>query len=434
MLKIYNTMSKKIEDFIPLHGKNVGIYVCGPTVYNHIHIGNARPVVFFDMVKDYLIYLGYNVSFASNITDIDDKIINTAKNENRSEKEVSRHYAELFFNITSQLGVIKPNLTPYATDYLPEMIDTIKQLIEKGFAYVVESGIYFRVKKAIEYGKLSNQKIDELRSAVRVSLESDKENEMDFALWKFTNDDLVFDTPWKKGRPGWHIECAAMTTKLFPKGLDIHGGGFDLKFPHHENEICINNSIDAHLVAKYWMHVGLISVQNEKMSKSTGNVILVKDILKKVDGIAFRYYLLNYHYQSPFSYNEDVLEQIIKNYDKIITTLKKGAFNLSVNDRYNTDINQDIVNEFIVHMNNNFATPNVISLIDQTVKEINKNIDAGKINALQHILTVLGVSKPIMNFTNHDIDTYHQWVTAKDKKDFINADIHRKILVDKGLI
>src|SRR5690606_12745739 len=237
MLKIYNALTNQVEDFKPIHHSKVNMYVCGPTVYDDIHIGNGRPVVFFDLVKRYLTYLGYEVIYASNITDVDDKIIEKARLLNQDALEVSKHFADRFLDVVKRVGSKAFDHTPYATDYIKEMITYIQELMDKGFAYETSSGVYFSVSKLDSYGKLSNQKSDELLQGVRIELEKDKVDQRDFAIWKKTTDGLNYMSPWGQGRAGWHTECAVMNHELFGGLIDIHGGGFDLKFPHHENEI-----------------------------------------------------------------------------------------------------------------------------------------------------------------------------------------------------
>jgi len=433
MLKIYNSNSKSIEDFIPINQDKVNMYVCGPTVYDHIHIGNARPVIVFDMLKDYLNFIGYQVRYASNITDIDDKIISKAQQLNTSEKTLTDQYTKAFFAVCKLLNAKVPDDTPHATTYVNEMINQIKQLIELDFAYVVKSGIYFRVNHLTQYGSLSGQSADQLLSSVRITNQSDKENPLDFALWKFSTEGLSFSSPWGQGRPGWHLECAAITKTLFPKGLDIHGGGVDLKFPHHENEIACNKPLGQNLVAKYWLHVGRINLGVEKMSKSLGNTIILKDLLTQFSGLTLRYYMLSYHYRQPFEYNIEVLTNFSKKYDKILSSLNRAYFILLLDNNMTNDINQEILSEFTKIMNDDLNTPNVMTLIDTQIKELNKQPTASILNALVKVLTVLGLNQPF-DITDNDISNYHHWQEARQKKDYQSADHYRNLLAQKGLI
>ena len=268
MLKIYNSLTNKIEEFKPIDGKNVNMYVCGPTVYDYIHIGNARPVIFYDMMARYLRFCGYNVTYASNITDVDDKIINKAIASNKTEKEIATIYENAYFEAVKKVGSNKPDLIPHATDYINEMINFIDELIKKGYAYESDGDVFFRVSKLADYGILSNQNRDELDSGARISVNEKKESPLDFALWKKTDVGIKWDSPFGAGRPGWHTECVVMNHNLFNDKLDIHGGGMDLKFPHHENEIAQSKALYNNNLANYWIHVGRLDLAGEKMSKS----------------------------------------------------------------------------------------------------------------------------------------------------------------------
>ncbi len=287
-MKIYNSYTGKTEDFQTIHPNKVGMYVCGPTVYNYIHIGNARPVVFFDTVRRYFESKNFEVTYASNFTDVDDKIIQKALAENLPELQVSSFYIDAFLNDLKSLNCKVDYIKPKVTKYMNHIINYIQDLVDKGFAYEINGDVYFRVSKIKDYGKLSNRDIDDLISGSRVDVNTSKENPLDFTLWKKTTEGINFDSPFSMGRPGWHTECVAMIDDIFGEEIDIHGGGVDLKFPHPENEIAQAQAIHHHSFAKYWMHNGRLSFQNSKMSKSIGNVILVKDVLEKM---ALRYFL-----------------------------------------------------------------------------------------------------------------------------------------------
>ena len=297
-LMIYNSLSNKLEEFKPINGNKVNMYVCGPTVYNYIHIGNARPVIFYDMLKRYLEFLGYDVTYASNITDVDDKIIKKAISLNKTEKEVATFYENAFFDATKMVGSKKPDLIPHATDYINEMIEFIEELLEKGYAYQADGDVFFRVSKISDYGVLSNQVSDDLESGARISVNDKKESPLDFTLWKKTTEGIQWDSPFGKGRPGWHTECVVMNHKLFGSMIDIHGGGMDLKFPHHENEIAQCEALYHNHLAKYWLHVGRLDLAGAKMSKSLGNCIYVKDLNSSKDGMILRSLILFSPYRS----------------------------------------------------------------------------------------------------------------------------------------
>jgi cysteinyl-tRNA synthetase len=306
------------------------MYICGPTVYGDIHLGNARPIIFFDVLKRYLRFIGYDVLLVSNITDVDDKIIEKAKATHVSEKALTDEYTKRFIDMTLALGSILPDEMPKATAFVPHMIRYIKDLIDGNHAYVKPNGVYFRVKNVSDYGSLSKQNIEELSQGVRVTLEEEKEDPRDFTIWKTTDDGMNFDSPWAKGRPGWHTVCAVMNHEIFGAEIDIHGGGADLKFPHHENEIAQTVVHDHHHLAKYWMHVARLDLNEEKMSKSLGNIVLVKDLIEVVDPLAFRLLMINHHYRQPIHYSDDLMTQFEKEYDKIKMTLKKSFLTLSL--------------------------------------------------------------------------------------------------------
>jgi len=395
MLKLYNTLTQQIERFEPLTKNQVSMYICGPTVYGDIHLGNARPIIFFDVVKRYLRFVGYDVLLVSNITDVDDKIIEKAKAIHVSEKTLTDEYTKHFIDMTLALGSILPDEMPKATAFVPHMIRYIQDLIDGKHAYVKPGGVYFRVKNVSDYGILSKQNIEELSQGVRVTLEEEKEDPRDFTIWKTTEDGMNFDSPWGKGRPGWHTECAVMNHEIFGAEIDIHGGGADLKFPHHENEIAQTVVHDHHHLAKYWMHVARLDLNEEKMSKSLGNIILVKDLIEVVDPLAFRLLMINHHYRQPIHYSDDLMTQFEKEYDKIKRTLKKAFLTLSLEKVSQTDINVNYLNQFKQHMDDDLNIPNVMSLVYEMIKELNKEKDVRQLSSvfytLKMILDILGI-------------------------------------------
>lgn len=433
MLKIYNTLTKKIEPFIPVDKDQVKMYVCGPTVYSHIHIGNARPVIFFDMLKKYLEFIGYNVYYVSNITDIDDKIIEEAKKLNIKEEELTTTYTNAFIEASLSLGSSLPNLMPKATHYIENIITYIEQLLAKDFAYITSSGIYFNTNKLQNYGQLSGQNLEELAKSVRITNQSDKKDFRDFTLWKFTTDGLNFNSPWGNGRPGWHTECAVMNNEIFNGMIDIHGGGSDLVFPHHENENAQNMAIHNHGLSKYWMHVGRVDFDNVKMSKSLGNTVLVKDL---IDPISYRLLILAHHYRTPINYSEELKQEFIEMNDRIVRTIKRTHIKLGLN--INKDnINNEYLTNFKNEMNNDLNTPNVITLILEIIKNMNKEKDIFKLeqlfNTLNIILQCLSL-KPQYNLTKETILLYNSWQEARQNKDFVKADELREKLLKEGWI
>lgn len=435
MLKIYNTLTNQIELFKTHQDKKVNMYVCGPTVYGDIHLGNARPVIFFDVVKRYLTHIGYKVHFVSNITDVDDKIIEKAKQLKMSEKALTDTYTKKFIDMTLSLGSVLPDELPKATEFVLDMINYIQELVDLGVAYETPSGVYFRVHKVDDYGILSKQNIDELSEGVRVDLESDKEDPRDFSIWKKTEDGLCFDSPWGKGRPGWHTECAVMNHEIFGTEIDIHGGGSDLKFPHHENEIAQTVAHDHHHLAKYWMHVGRLDVDQIKMSKSLGNITLVKDLLEAYDPYAFRLLMVNHHYRQPINYSEDLMIQFAKEYDKIKRTLKKAFLMLSLQKITLSETDEEIMKEFEMIMDDDFNIPNVITLVYDVLKQINKEKDLKHLSVLYQsvktILEVLGIM-PLFQVEDEVLVMYRDWEHARNAKNFQLADALRDELSKRG--
>ncbi|MFI3329695.1 MAG: cysteine--tRNA ligase [bacterium] len=439
-LNIYNSLTNKIEKFIPKNDKQVNLYVCGPTVYNSIHIGNARPVVFFDMFKRYLTFIGYSVEYATNITDVDDKIINKALELNQDEKKFANTHANNFLKNVEELGCLKFDHTPYATDYVDDMIKFIDVLIKKDLAYVVDGDVYFRVNKSKTYGKLSNQKIEELNNGVRIENSTKKENPIDFTLWKKTDKGVSWDTGYSKGRPGWHTECVCMIDSIFKDGIDVHGGGFDLKFPHHENEIAQYEAIHNKELSKYFMHVGRLDFQGQKMSKSIGNMILVDDLRKDNSFMPFKLLVLMHNYRNQINFSEELFDTYKKDYDKIVRTYKQAKLQLDLINFENKELNQEYINEFKKQMNDDFNTPNVYTLILKITKELNlatRNKENDNIcylsNTLKIIFDTLGIELSHSKLSKEDIELYNNWNAARTNKDFEKADLYRNQLVAKGI-
>lgn len=445
MMKIYNSYTDRLEEFVSKHKNKVGIYVCGPTVYNYIHIGNARPVVFFDTVRRYFEAIGYNVTFVSNFTDVDDKLIKKALEEKVSELELSKYYIEAFLNDVASLNSKTDYIKPKVTEYMQHIINYIKTLIEKGYAYEVEGDVFFRVSKVDEYGALSNRKVDDLISGSRVDINTKKENPLDFTLWKETKEGINFDSPFSKGRPGWHTECVAMIDDIFGEEIDIHGGGTDLKFPHHENEIAQAKVIHHHRVATYWMHNGRLDLKNEKMSKSIGNVILVKDV---EDKMALRYFLLSTHYRTPLTYSEDSFAMYVKEWEKLKNAHKQLFFKLDIEDAFNDSVKIDdeqILSEltnFNSSMDMDFNTANAITALQAMIKITNQNIrkpnNQNMLNqaykAFKYMTDILGFKMEENLISSENKVIYSKWLQARKEKDFEQADIYRKQLTEKGVL
>jgi len=351
-IKVYNTFTRKKEEFIPLNDKNVNFYVCGPTVYDYFHIGNARPLIMFDVFRRYLEYRGYEVNYIVNITDIDDKIINKAMEENVNFKAIARKYTDAYFEDSNKLGVKRPKVYPSATENIDGMLELIKRLIEKGHAYIVDGDVYYDISSFPGYGKLSGRDIEQMQAGARVDVNTRKKNPLDFALWKASKpNEPSWDSPWGPGRPGWHIECSVMAMRYAGDTLDIHAGGQDLIFPHHENEVAQSEGATGKPFVKYWLHNGFLDIEGEKMSKSLGNILTVRDIIKKYHPMAVRMFFLLKHYRSPIDFSEERLKEAqaafdrLKNaYLKITRVLEKAEDNFQVTKKLKEQ--SDIISNF----------------------------------------------------------------------------------------
>jgi cysteinyl-tRNA synthetase len=437
-MKIYNSLTDKKEEFKTLKEGKVNMYVCGPTVYNYIHIGNARPVVFFDIVKRYLVYKGYEVTYASNITDVDDKIINRAIEEKVTEKEIVDKFATQYFVDCANLGSNKPDVIPYATNYINQMVNYIKNLEDTGYAYYNDGNVYFRISKIDDYGILSNQRKEDLIAGARIDVEDKKESPLDFTLWKNTDVGIKWDSPWGKGRPGWHTECCVMIDDIFKGEIDIHGGGTDLKFPHHENEIAQANASGHNHLSKYWMHVGRLQIDNQKMSKSEGRTIWVKDLIQNYPYQAFRLFILSSHYRQPINYTDEIINQYNKEWEKISKAYKQAYVSLVMDDKLSKEYSEDI-KEFETYMDDDFNTPNVLMLINNVIKKINTKVRSKEdfsadFNTLDVILNTLGIIPNKPEIDNEAKEVYKNWNNARINKDFEAADKYRNILIEKGII
>ncbi|MFC1650098.1 cysteine--tRNA ligase [Candidatus Latescibacterota bacterium] len=340
-MKVYNTLNRKKEEFKPLNGNRVNFYACGPTVYDYFHIGNARPLIMFDIFRRYMEYSGFDVNYIVNITDIDDKIINRANKENVDFRVIARKYTDAFFEGIEQLGVRPASSNPRATENIDTILDIIKRLLENGKAYVADGDVYFDISSFKGYGKLSGRDIEQMQAGARIEVDTRKKNPFDFALWKSSKpDEPSWDSPWGLGRPGWHIECSAMSTKYSDNDtLDIHAGGQDLIFPHHENEIAQSEGATGKQFAKYWLHNGFLDIEGEKMSKSLGNFLTVRDILKKYDPVAIRTFFLLKHYRSPIDFSEERMKEAQAAFDRLMNAYAKMVRVLEKSD---SDVPEDL--------------------------------------------------------------------------------------------
>ncbi len=432
---IYNTYTRKKEEFKPIEENKVKMYICGPTVYNYIHIGNARPVLFFDLVHRYFNYLGYEVEFVSNVTDVDDKIINRAIEEEVTEAEIAKKYLEYFLECNQLLNALPFNKMPKVTENMDEMIQFIQDLVQHGYAYAVDGDVYFRIDKVREYGQLSGKKIEELEVGARIAEDSKKENPLDFVLWKKTDKGITWDSPWGAGRPGWHTECVVMIQKEFQGKIDIHGGGTDLQFPHHENEIAQSLCMHGHNLANYWMHVGRLGLNNEKMSKSLGNVINVKDLIEKVDANAFRLFMLSVHYRQPINYTEENIQLAVREWQKIKTTFNQLHLKLDVAGALDVQEEkvaelEELMHQFTTALDDDFNTSNAITHFYSVIKEVNKMMRAkaseGKckyaLMTLQSMAYILGFDLKKKRLTLEERELMKSWEAARKAKDFTKAD------------
>jgi len=377
-LKVYNTLSGKKEDFVPRVEGKVGMYVCGPTTYNYIHLGNARPIVVFDTVRRFLEYLGYEVTYVQNFTDVDDKIINRAQEENDSPLELAARYIEEYFKDAKDLNVRQASVHPRVSQHMPDIIRFIQILLDKGFAYLMDGDVYFSVESFQEYGKLSKRDLEDLQAGARVEVSEKKKHPGDFALWKKAKaGEPSWNSPWGEGRPGWHIECSAMSNKYLGKTFDIHAGGMDLIFPHHENEIAQSEACHGAPMARYWLHNGFITVNQEKMSKSLGNFFLLRDILQKYPGQVIRFYLLSTHYRSPIDFDNEKLEAAQKGWERLQTTQRLLQETLGVEntaqDKAETEKEELLAykERFLAAMNDDFNTALAIAVLFELAREIN---------------------------------------------------------------
>lgn len=452
-MKIYNTLTRRKEDFVPIDENEIKIYVCGPTVYNYFHIGNARPFVVFDTFRKYLEYRGKNVKFVQNFTDVDDKIINKAREEGVSPQEISEKYIEEYFKDVKALNVKQASVHPKVTDNMQEIIAFVKDLIDKGHAYEVNGDVYYSTRSFDGYGKLSKQNIEDLESGARIEVGDIKQDPLDFALWKARKvaDEPAWDSPWGMGRPGWHIECSVMSTKYLGETIDIHAGGQDLTFPHHENEIAQTEAHTGKPFANYWMHNGYITIDNEKMSKSKGNFFTVRDILRDYQGEVIRFFLLAGHYRSPINFSQELMEQAKSSLARMQNAknnlkhlVEKGQGSLTPEEESKLQSLEKYREKFISAMEDDLNTADAISAIFELIKEVNtmvKDEVSGKfaekcLSLLDELTNVLGILREESKEDDLD-DEIRKLVEerqeARKARNFARADEIRDILKARGI-
>ncbi|WP_304970544.1 cysteine--tRNA ligase [Romboutsia ilealis] len=452
-MKLYNTLTRTKEEFIPLEEGKVKMYVCGPTVYNYIHIGNARPFIMFDTLRRYLQYKGYDVTFVQNFTDVDDKIIKRGHEEGITPEEVANKYIDEYFVDADGLGIKRADVHPRVTDNIQQIIDFVKDLEDKGYAYEVNGDVYFDTKKFEGYGKLSKQNQDELEAGARIEVNGQKRHPMDFVLWKSKKEgEPGWNSPWGEGRPGWHIECSVMSNRYLGETIDIHAGGQDLAFPHHENEIAQSEARSGKTFSNYWVHNGYININNEKMSKSKGNFFTVRDISKQYDLEIVRFFMLSAHYRNPVNFSDEMLNQAKAGLERLYNAKEKLEFTISnLSESSIKDEEKELIGElesyktkFINAMEDDLNTADAVSSIFELSKFINTNVNEtssvefakmclDKFNELTGVLNI--VNKKNDDILDKDIEELIQKrADAKKNKDFKLADDIRQELLDKGIV
>jgi cysteinyl-tRNA synthetase len=455
-LKIFNTLSGEKEEFVPLKPGEVRMYVCGVTVYDSSHIGHARSLLTFDVIYRYLNFLGYDVRFVRNFTDVDDKIIKKANEEGVSSETITARYIEEFYRDAEAIGLLRPAVEPRATSHVPEIIALIQQLEKAGLAYRVNGDVFYRVEGFPQYGKLSRKKIDELEAGARVEVDERKKSPLDFALWKSSKPgEPTWESPWGPGRPGWHIECSAMSTKYLGQPFDIHGGGRDLMFPHHENEIAQSEGAFGYSLARYWIHNGFLNIEQEKMSKSLGNFYTIREILSRVDAVALRHYFLGSHYRSPLDFSFQGLEEAARGAERIYETIDRVNREVPVGHEVVAD--PAVLDAFLREMDDDFNTPRALALIFDEVRSINRLLDekttasvpprAAALKAMGEVLGLLQDSPAVFFgrkksrwLEQHALTAQQieQWIAernqARKEKNWPEADRIRRQLQQQGIL
>ena len=447
-MKLFNSLTNKKEEFVPIKEGEVSIYVCGPTVYNYIHIGNSRPMIVYDTLRRYLLYIGYDVKFVSNFTDIDDKIINRAKEENVPFTDITKKYIDAYLEDSYGLNLFESHtIHPKATECINEMIEFVKVLEEKGIAYNVDGNVYFDITKAKDYGKLSKKNIDDLRAGARIDISDEKKNPLDFALWKKRKDETepAWESPWGIGRPGWHLECSVMAKKYLGDTIDIHAGGEDLQFPHHENEIAQSECCNGKVFANYWMHNGMINIDNVKMSKSKGNFFTIKDIQKEYDLEVIRLWILSTHYRNPLNFSREVMEQTKNGLERMYNGKEHLERLLEIcEEKEDEDISKlvELKKEFLDCMDDDLNTADAISKVYELIRYTNtfdENTDLkvvkGAVKLLSDFASVLGLlyKEEDDNLDEKVEKLIKEREEARKNKDFKRADEIRDALKEMNI-
>ena len=453
MIKVYNTLNKKKEEFIPLTPGEVKMYVCGPTVYNFFHIGNGRTFIVFDTIRRYFEYRGFKVDFVQNFTDIDDKMIKKANEEGTTVKKIGDTYIKEYYQDADALNIERATVNPRATEFIGEIIKFVKGLVDKGYAYEVDGDVYFSTKKFEGYGKLSGQNIEDLQSGARISVDERKKDPMDFAIWKAQKPgEPAWNSPWGMGRPGWHIECSCMAKKLLGETIDIHAGGSDLKFPHHENEIAQSEALTGEPFARYWLHSAFVNVNNEKMSKSLNNFFTAREILERYDADVIRFLMLSAHYRQQLNFSEDLLESAKASVERIYNAI--GNLENLIDEVSREEMNEEekayleslnkYKEKYIEKMDDDFNTADAITAIFELIKDTNTNItiDSSKELAQKALELIRELGAPLGMFqksTKGNLEEEIEALIAKRQqarkdRDFTLADKIRDELKDRGIV
>ncbi|NKF07706.1 cysteine--tRNA ligase [Clostridium gasigenes] len=452
-MKIFNTLTRKKEEFIPLNPDEVKMYVCGPTVYNYFHIGNGRTFIIFDTIRRYLEYSGYNVKFVQNFTDIDDKMINKANEEGTTVKEIGDKYINEYYKDADGLNIERATSNPRATEFVCDIVEFVKELIEKGYAYEVSGDVYFRTKRFEGYGKLVGQNLDDLQAGARINVDERKEDAMDFAIWKAQKPgEPSWESPWGPGRPGWHIECSCMVRKLLGDTIDIHAGGMDLAFPHHENEIAQSEALTGKTFAKYWIHGAFVNVDNKKMSKSLNNFFTVRDVLEEYDADVVRFLMLSAHYRIQLNYSKDLLDSAKASIERLYNAIGnlESLLEEVIKENMDADEKEYLLSldsyrqKYIEKMDDDFNTADAISTLFDLVKNTNSNITIGSskelcnkaLELIRELGMPLGILQKSTKVSLEDeieglIDQRQQ---ARKDKDFALSDKIRDDLKERGII
>ena len=460
MITLYNTLTRRKETFEPIEPGKVKMYVCGPTVYNYIHIGNARPAINYDVVRRYFEYKGYEVIYVSNFTDVDDKLINRSKELNESVPEIAEKYIKAFYEDVGALNVKKATSNPRVMHHMGEIIDFIKELVDEGYAYESDGDVYFRTRQFDGYGKLSHQSLDDLKVGARIEAGEQKEDALDFTLWKKAKPgEISWNSPFGKGRPGWHIECSVMAYHELGSTIDIHAGGSDLQFPHHENEIAQSEGATGEQYVNYWMHVGFVNVDGEKMSKSLGNFFTIRDVMEKFHPEVIRYFILSSHYRSPINFSDSALKEAKNALTRFYQT-NKAVHNIDEVQQILASIklesvrSTDAYQRFVKAMSDDFNTPEALSILFELSRETNRAIKAEEWQQTANAYAALKALCEILNIAQHDVDEFlksdvgaenslsndeveaqiQARADAKKAKNFAEADAIRQALLDQGVV